>query len=43
VKLEPNRAKRYEEDADRFLQQFQEARKRQSERKKLEEELGKIG
>jgi tetratricopeptide (TPR) repeat protein len=43
VKLDPNRAKRYEEDADRYLQQFQEARKRQAERKKLEEELGKIG
>ncbi|MGB6864474.1 MAG: tetratricopeptide repeat protein [Candidatus Aminicenantaceae bacterium] len=43
VNLDPNRAKRYEEDADRFLQQFQDARKRQAERKKLEEELGKIG
>lgn len=43
VKLDPNRAKRYEEDADRFLQQFQDARKRRIERKKLEEELSKIG
>jgi len=43
VKLDPGRAQRYEEDADRYLQQFQDARKRQAERKKLEEELGKIG
>lgn len=43
VKLDPSRAKRYEEDADRFLEKFTEARKRQAERKKLEEELGKIG
>lgn len=43
VRLDPSRAKRYEEDADRFLQQFQDARKRQSERKKLEEELSPIG
>jgi len=42
-KLEPARAKRYVEDADRYLEKFQEARKRQAERKKLEEELGKIG
>jgi len=43
VNIDPDRAKRYEEDADRYLQQFQDARKRQAERKKLEEELGKIG
>ncbi|MBN1224875.1 MAG: tetratricopeptide repeat protein [Candidatus Aminicenantes bacterium] len=43
TKLSPERAKRYEEDADRYLEKFQEARKRQAERKKLEEELGKIG
>jgi tetratricopeptide (TPR) repeat protein len=42
VKLVPERAQRYNEDADRFLEKFQDARKRQAERKKLEEELGKI-
>ena len=42
IKLVPERAQRYNEDADRYLQQFQDARKRQAERKKLEEELGKI-
>jgi len=42
VKLVPERAQRYNEDADRYLEKFQDARKRQAERKKLEEELGKI-
>jgi len=41
AKLEPTRAKRYEEDADRYLEKFQDLRKRQLERKKLEEELKK--
>ena len=43
TKLYPERAKRYDEDADRFLEKFQDTRKRQMDRKKLEEELGKIG
>jgi hypothetical protein len=42
AKLDPERAQRYNEDGDRFIEKFKDARKRQAERKKLEEELGKI-
>lgn len=40
-KLYPERAKSYEEDADRFGERYREAIKRRAERKKLEEELKK--
>ena len=39
AKLIPERANRYNEDADRYLERFQELRKRQAERRKLEQEL----
>lgn len=39
IKLDPDRAKRYEEDADRFADRFKDLRKRQLERKRLEREL----
>jgi len=42
IGLMPERAQRITEDADRYLEKFQDARKRQAERKKLEEDLGKI-
>lgn len=42
AKLIPERANRYEQEADMYLERFQEARKRQAERKKLEEELTEI-
>lgn len=42
AKIDPDRAKRYEDQADRYAERFKEARKRQAERKKLEEELGRI-
>lgn len=38
-KLEPDKESRYNAEADRYLEKFQETRKRQAERKKLEEEL----
>ncbi|MFW6161070.1 MAG: hypothetical protein ACOC57_08015, partial [Acidobacteriota bacterium] len=42
AKLIPERAQRYEQEADMYVERFQEARKRQAERKKLEEELKEI-
>lgn len=42
AKLEPEKESRYNAEADRNLERFQELRKRQAERKKLEEELKKI-
>jgi tetratricopeptide (TPR) repeat protein len=42
AKIDPDRARRYEELADRYLERFQEARKREAEKKKMEEELGEI-
>jgi len=39
AKLIPERAKRYEQEADMYAEKFKEARQRQAERKKLEEEL----
>jgi len=43
AKLYPERAKRYEEEGDRYVAKFQELRKRVIEREKLEKELKKIG
>jgi tetratricopeptide (TPR) repeat protein len=37
--IDPDRANRYEQLADRYGERFREARKRQAEREKLEEEL----
>lgn len=42
AKIDPDRARRYEELADRYLQRFQEARKREAEKKKMQEEAGQI-
>lgn len=42
AKLEPEKESRYNAEADRFIEKFQDLRKRQAERKKLEEELKKI-
>jgi len=39
AKLEPDKAERYNREADIYLERFQETRKRQLERKKLEQEL----
>lgn len=39
AKLEPERAERYNREADIYIERFQETRKRQLERKKLEQEL----
>lgn len=41
AKLEPEKEARYNAEGDRFLDRFQELRKRAAERKKLEEELKK--
>lgn len=41
AKIDPDRAQRYEDMADRYAERFKEARKRQAERKALEEELGR--
>lgn len=43
TKVEPQKAQRYEEEANRYIEKFQDLRKRELERKKLEEELKKIG
>lgn len=43
VKLDPQRAGRYNQDAERYIERFKEARQRQSERKKLEKDLKNIG
>lgn len=42
AKLEPEKESRYNAEADRYIEKFQELRKKQAERKKLEEELKKI-
>ncbi len=42
AKLEPEKESRYNAEADRYMEKFNELRKRQAERKKLEEELKKI-
>jgi len=41
AKLEPEKEARYNAEGDRFLERFQELRKRAAERKKLEDELKK--
>lgn len=41
AKLEPEKEARYNAEGDRYLEKFQEMRKRAAERKKLEEELKK--
>ncbi len=41
AKLEPEKEARYNAEADRYLEKYQELRKRALERKKLEEELKK--
>ena len=41
AKLEPEKEARYNAEADRYLEKYQELRKRAAERKKLEEELKK--
>ena len=43
AKLEPDKESRYNAEADRMAERFQDMRKRAAERKKLEEELKKIG
>lgn len=42
-KLEPDKEARYNAEADRYIEKFQDLRKRSAERKKLEEELKKGG
>lgn len=42
VKIDPDRAQRYMEDADRYLERFKEARQRQADRDKLEKDLKEI-
>ncbi len=41
AQLEPEKAARYSAEADRYIEKYQELRKRAAERKKLEEELKK--
>ena len=41
AQLEPEKAARYNAEADRYIEKFQELRKRAAERKKLEDELKK--
>lgn len=43
AKLEPDKEARHNAEGDRYLERFQDLRKRAAERKKLEEELKKIG
>jgi hypothetical protein len=43
AKLYPEKEGRYQEEANRFGDKFQEARKRQLDRMKLEKELKKTG
>lgn len=43
ARLEPEKAQRYNQEADMYGERFKETRKRQLERKKLEEELKKVG
>ncbi len=42
VKIDPDRAKRYQEDAARYMERFKEARQRQADRDKLEKDLKEI-
>jgi Tfp pilus assembly protein PilF len=42
-KLEPEKESRYNAEADRYIEKFQEMRKKATERKKLEDELKKVG
>jgi tetratricopeptide (TPR) repeat protein len=42
AKLYPESAKRYEDQADIYAQRFQELRKREAQRKKLEQELREV-
>jgi tetratricopeptide (TPR) repeat protein len=42
AKLYPERAKRYEDEADIYAERFQELRKREAQRKKLEQELREV-
>jgi len=42
AKIDPDRAQRYEDMADRYLQRFQDARKRKAQREKLAEELTEV-
>ncbi|MDD8014112.1 MAG: tetratricopeptide repeat protein [Acidobacteriota bacterium] len=42
-KLEPDKEARYNAEADRYIEKFQDLRKRAAERKKLEDELKKSG
>ncbi len=43
AKLEPEKDSRYSAEADRYIDKFQDLRKRSAERKKLEEDLKKTG
>jgi tetratricopeptide (TPR) repeat protein len=43
TKLEPDKEARYNAEADRYIEKFQDMRKRAAEKKKLEEELKKTG
>ncbi len=43
IKLEPDKEARYKAEADRAMERWNEMRKRAAERKKLEDELKKIG
>jgi len=42
VRLEPEKASRHKAEGERNLEKFQELRKREAERRRLEEELGRI-
>jgi tetratricopeptide (TPR) repeat protein len=43
TKLEPDKESRYNAEADRYIEKFQDLRKRAADKKKLEEELKKTG
>jgi ABC-type Zn uptake system ZnuABC Zn-binding protein ZnuA len=43
TKLEPDKESRYNSEADRYIEKFQDLRKRAADKKKLEEELKKTG
>ncbi|MFO7865718.1 MAG: tetratricopeptide repeat protein [Candidatus Aminicenantes bacterium] len=42
VNIDPDRAQRYNEDAERYLEKFKEARQREADRAKLEKDLKEI-
>ncbi|MFW6136735.1 MAG: tetratricopeptide repeat protein [Candidatus Aminicenantaceae bacterium] len=42
INIDPDRAPRYKEDAERYLEQFKEARQREADREKLEKDLKEI-